>query len=186
MHGGAISAVTRMEALHSMRPLTQTQGPFELTGPSPLEPYLTTRYNPHDEVRSHRLRSPSWTLPLNRYALPLGRAKQLPTSSWSVLPQQLSPATLLLCALCMFELLLLTSVPSSFSHFPLLPLLCLLLTGLSSQQMHVCSCRTFLPTRCPLLLVSNECKYSCIFWGPCLATSQCLHTSEFRCRDIWL
>ncbi|DBA94839.1 hypothetical protein WJX77_007608 [Trebouxia sp. C0004] len=66
VHGGAISAVTRMEALHSMRPLTQTQGPFELTGPSPLSPYLTAKYNPHDEVRSHRLRPPSWSLPPNR------------------------------------------------------------------------------------------------------------------------
>lgn len=55
-----------MEALHSMRPLTQTQGPFELTGPSPLAPYMTVKYNPHDEVRSHRRRSPSWTLPPNR------------------------------------------------------------------------------------------------------------------------
>ncbi|DBA85088.1 TPA: hypothetical protein ACH3X2_005812 [Trebouxia sp. C0005] len=66
VHGGAISAVTRMEALHSMRPLTQTQGPFELTGPSPLSPYLTAKYEPHDEVRSHRLRPPSWALPPNR------------------------------------------------------------------------------------------------------------------------
>ena len=49
-----------------MRPLTQTQGPFELTGPSPLSPYLTAKYNPHDEVRSHRLRPPSWSLPPNR------------------------------------------------------------------------------------------------------------------------
>ena len=49
-----------------MRPLTQTQGPFELTGPSPLLPYLTAKYNPHDEVRSHRLRPPSWALPPNR------------------------------------------------------------------------------------------------------------------------
>ena len=49
-----------------MRPLTRTQGPFELTGPSPLSPYLTAKYNPHDEVRSHRLRPPSWALPPNR------------------------------------------------------------------------------------------------------------------------
>ena len=148
MHGGAISAVTRMEALHSMRPLTQTQGPFELTGPSPLEPYLTTRYNPHDEVRSHRLRSPSWTLPLNRYAPLLGRAKQLPASSWLLsFPNRLSLATLLLRALPMFELLLLTSVPSSFSNFPVLPLLCSLTPSSLSASYW-----TLLPANACLLL----------------------------------
>ena len=147
MHGGAISAVTRMEALHSMRPLTQTQGPFELTGPSPLEPYLTTRYNPHDEVRSHRLRSPSWTLPLNRYALLLGRAKQLPASSWSVLSQQAFPCNPSSLCTSMFELLLLTSVPSSFSHFPLLPLLCSLTPSSLSASYW-----TLLPANACLLL----------------------------------
>lgn len=69
VHGGAISAVTRMEALHGMRPLIQTQGPFELTGSSPWEKYLTAKYNPHDEVRSHRTRAPAWALPPNRSAL---------------------------------------------------------------------------------------------------------------------
>lgn len=69
VHGGAISGVTRMEALHGMRPLTQTQGPFALTGSSPWEKYLTANYNPHDEVQSHRTRPPAWTLPPNRSAL---------------------------------------------------------------------------------------------------------------------
>ena len=69
VHGGAISAVTRMEALHGMRPLTQTQGPFALTGSSPWEKYLTAKYNPHDEVKSHRTRSPAWALAPNRSTL---------------------------------------------------------------------------------------------------------------------
>ena len=69
VHGGAISAVTRMEAQHGMRPLSQTQGPFALTGSAPWEKYLTAKYNPHDEVKSHRTRSPAWALPPNRSAL---------------------------------------------------------------------------------------------------------------------
>ncbi|KAL3160955.1 hypothetical protein ABBQ38_009347 [Trebouxia sp. C0009 RCD-2024] len=72
VHGGAISGVTRMEALHGMRPLTQTQGPFALTGSSPWENYLTANYNPRDEVQSHRTRPPAWALPPNR-AIPTWR-----------------------------------------------------------------------------------------------------------------
>ena len=66
IQGGPISNVTRMEALHGMRPLTQTQGPFELTGPSPLSLYQSAKYYPHDELRSHRIRAPAWSLPANR------------------------------------------------------------------------------------------------------------------------
>ena len=57
-----MSLTSREEALHSMRPLKQTQGH---TAPV-VEGYWDAAYDPNQEAQGHRFRAPSWTLPPNR------------------------------------------------------------------------------------------------------------------------
>lgn len=57
-----MSHTSRQEALHSMRPLKQSQGPTAPAG----EGYWDASYSPNEEVQGHRIRAPSWSLPANR------------------------------------------------------------------------------------------------------------------------
>ena len=65
VRGGTMSHTSRQEAQHSMRPLSQTQGP---TAPV-VEGYWDAPYSPREGAQGHRIRAPAWSLPPNRSAI---------------------------------------------------------------------------------------------------------------------